>query len=189
MDRFRYGEGELRFRITDFECELLSMLVSELSVLVSGSGESVELSDEFARWQAEFSGLSALDFSDPAVARLFPAAYVDDLAASDEFLRLTQTERRLSLISDVGIVRQGLAQANPIGRESVQVTISNENLDVWLRTVNILRTVLAVRLGIVAYDDIQSFEAGHADGQMAFLYGFYGWLGYLIEGLTRGGFR
>ncbi len=75
--------------------------------------------------------------TDPALARLFPAAYADE-AAADEFRRLSEGDLRAAKRRDAERLR-GTASESLIGVEDAES---------WLRAINDVRLVLAVRLGI-----------------------------------------
>jgi hypothetical protein len=103
---------------------------------------------------------------DPAHARLFPAAYRDDEAASDEFSRYTRS----------GLVDRKAANAAQVALalDEDTVRLSPEAAERWLPVLTDLRLVIADRMGVRADDDeIPDTPAGEV----------YTWLGHLQESL------
>ena len=104
---------------------------------------------------------------DPAHARLFPAAYRDDAAASDEFSRYTRA----------GLVDRKAANAAQVSLslDEETVRLSPDDAARWLPLLTDLRLVIADRLGIRADDDeIPDTAAGEV----------YAWLGHLQESIV-----
>jgi hypothetical protein len=104
---------------------------------------------------------------DPAHARLFPAAYRDDEAASDEFSRYTRS----------GLVDRKAANAAQVSLALDEETVHLPPGDAerWLPLLTDLRLVIADRLGIRTDDDeIPDTPAGEV----------YTWLGHLQESLV-----
>jgi hypothetical protein len=183
LEVFQSTSGSVGFVLTGFECELLGSLVTQLGTLVSGSGQLPEDGDAFAKWQQELSGLSPMDFSDPAVARLFPDAYRDDPVAASEFLRLTETERRLELIRAVNLVLADVSDA-PETAGGHRVQLPPDHLAPWLKAVNALRLTLSVRLGVQSQADVDALESLSPQTPQGYLYQLYQWLALLIECLV-----
>ncbi|WP_137843408.1 DUF2017 family protein [Microbacterium sp. 2FI] len=147
--------------LTRLEAAHLSGLVSQFEELV------IESSDAAA---------------DPAVVRLVPDAYADGEDAR-EFRRLTESDLLGRRRADAAAVRASLVEAadisddpdDPSLLESVEVRLSPDDAQAWLRTLAAIRLVLATRLGITDADD-------HDDGDPRF--GVYDWLGYRLHGLV-----
>lgn len=112
--------------------------------------------DPFQAWAQEFDSddLDIDDEADPVMHRLFPDAYPNDPAASYDFRRYTQHSQRRSKISDAETMIDDLLAA---AREHGCV-LSQDHQGAWLKTLNNLRLVLAVRLGI---DDEEAAQAAH----------------------------
>lgn len=125
--------------------------------------------------------LSATDAGDPAVQRLVPDAYPDDADAARQFRDLTQTDLLARRDADAETVLSSLGapltaphtQAEAV--EELTVTLSDEQLDAWLRSLTALRLVLATRLGVTD-------ESDHSDDPR---YNVYEWLGYRLEMLIE----
>jgi Domain of unknown function (DUF2017). len=104
---------------------------------------------------------------DPSHARLFPAAYRDDAAASDEFSRYTRS----------GLVDRKAANAAQVSLalDEEVVHLPPEQAERWLPLLTDLRLVIADRLGIRSDDDeVPDTPAGEV----------YTWLGHLQESLV-----
>lgn len=106
--------------------------------------------------------------ADPAHARLFPAAYRDDAAASAEFTVYTRA----------GLVDRKAANAAQVSLALDQETVrlSPDAAARWLPLLTDLRLVIADRLGIRADDDeVPDTPAGEV----------YTWLGQLQESIVQ----
>lgn len=106
--------------------------------------------------------------SDPAHARLFPAAYRDDDAAADEFTRYTRA----------GLVDRKAANAAQVvlALDEETVRLTADDAARWLPLLTDLRLVIADRLGIRTDDDeIPDTPAGEV----------YVWLGHLQESIVQ----
>ena len=88
--------------------------------------------------------LQAPDDSDPALGRLFPRAFRDDDAASDEYDRLV----RPSLESGK------LAALRAVADSADATTLDEDGAQTWLRALNDLRLVLGVRLDVREDDSL-----------------------------------
>ena len=104
--------------------------------------------------------------TDPAHGRLFPAAYRDDAAASDEFARYTRA----------GLVDRKAANAAQVSLalDEETVRLTPDDAARWLPLLTDLRLVIADRLGIRTDEDpIPDTPAGEV----------YAWLGHLQESI------
>ncbi len=106
---------------------------------------------------------------DPAIARLLPDAYPDDVEAAAEFRRFTEESLVDRKIANARAVRDSLGDGN--------VRLSPDQVQSWLRTATDTRLVLASRLGILQDDD-----EGTGD---PFLSDVYNWLGYLQSSILE----
>ncbi|GAA3770073.1 hypothetical protein GCM10022240_22990 [Microbacterium kribbense] len=120
--------------------------------------------------------------TDPALARLFPDAYADDIDAARQFRELTASDLLAHRDEDARTVLASLGDARegPDGvddpRELIIVDLSPDDVEAWLRTLTSLRLVIASRLGIRT-------ETDHDQTDPRF--GIYEWLGYRLEGLLQ----
>lgn len=118
--------------------------------------------------------------SDPAIERITPAAYTDDLEASRDFRRATRGDLLRRRSQDAHIVLRDLESVeDPSGTDDlapVDVPLEGESVDAWLRTLTALRLVIASRLGISHEDDHDADDPR---------FGVYDWLGFRLEGLIQ----
>jgi hypothetical protein len=103
--------------------------------------------------------------SDPAVARLFPAAYRDDP------LRNLEYETSLG-----GAPRSGKLQAlDTVERTANARALSEEDFLTWLGVVNDLRLVLGTRIEVTEESTEEDFAAG-GPRDAFHVYQFLGWV-------------
>lgn len=118
----RTGRG-VEARLHDGEAELLRDLGRSLLALLDGDRRD-----------------------DPAVDRLFPAAYPDDAEAAAEFRDLTEGELRETKQQAARV----LADLPP---DTAGIVLDDDAAEQWLLALNDLRLTLGVRLGITEEDD------------------------------------
>jgi Domain of unknown function (DUF2017) len=116
--------------------------------------------------------LSEPDRDDPAVRRLFPAAFLDDEAASAEFDSVVRDD----------LVSQRLAAIETLERTVGSDRLSEDELTAWLASVNDLRLVLGVRLAVTEESTPQEFEG---DPETERAYALYSYLSYLEEEMVE----
>lgn len=80
--------------------------------------------------------------SDPAIARLFPVAYLDDQLAAEDFRRFTEPDLRNEKLDNLDLVLFLLDQPD------AEIKLNSEQVKAWLRALNDLRLVLGTRIGI-----------------------------------------
>ena len=104
--------------------------------------------------------------SDPAVARLFPAAYQDDP------LRNLEYEANLG-----GAPRTGKLDAlDTVLRTAHTRALSEEEFLSWMGVVNDLRLVLGTRIDVTEESTDKDFTAGGPHRDTWQVYQFFGWL-------------
>ena len=104
--------------------------------------------------------------SDPAVARLFPAAYQDDP------LRNLEYETSLG-----GAPRSGKLEALDTVERTVNArALSEEEFLTWMGVVNDLRLVLGTRIDVTEESTDKDFPAGGPQHDAYQVYQFLGWL-------------
>lgn len=124
--------------------------------------------------------LGSADAEDPAIARLTPNAYPDDADAASVFTNSTRTDLLDRRLRDAQAVRVDLRCFDPnvdLPSEKAAlaprtVTIANDNVDAWLRTLTALRLVIATRLGVSTEADLDPNDDR---------FDVYDWLGYRLE--------
>ena len=146
----RTRKGEYQLRLPAPERELLRSLPSQLRDL--------------------------LDADDPALVRLFPPAYTDDPAASEEFRGLMHED----LIA-------GKRSALDVLEKTVDAErVSEEEIGAWLSCLNDLRLVLGTKLDVTEDMD-EPLDPGDP---RAAAFGLYHYLGFLeehvVEALSEG---
>ena len=115
---------------------------------------------------------------DPALARLFPDAYLDDAEASGEFRRFTERTLRESKVAHATTALETLR------RSGEKVTLSGDEADAWLGALNDVRLALGTRLGITEEGMAELAELPDDDPRAATFH-VYDWLTYLQETLVR----
>lgn len=141
----------------------------------------LRLLDEFREMIAEDA---ADDARDPALARLTPDVYPEDVEASLAFAQATREELLDRRAGEASIVRAALSgfdvsDASLTEEDALatrDVVIPHTEVDAWLRTLTALRLVLAARLDIRMDDQPANDDPRH---------GVYDWLGYRLEGLIQ----
>jgi hypothetical protein len=142
-------DGGYRVRLGDEERRTLRALLGELRGLISGE--------------------------DPAVGRLFPAAYRDDPDASAEYERLVHDELVAGRLEAIDLVETTL------GADRLDET----QLAAWCGALNDLRLVLGEQLGVT--EDMYERAVPPDDPRAAglALYGWLTWLqGHVVEALA-----
>jgi hypothetical protein len=109
---------------------------------------------------------------DPAISRLFPAAYPDDPLRNLDFENDAGSRLVADRLADVDVVE------TTVGAER----LSTAEILAWLGSVNALRLVLGTRLGITEETTETDFPEGHADRDA---YGMYLYLTWLEAGIVE----
>ena len=179
MARYAYDGETVTLYLTNNDVELLDSLADQLIELLSdGQPEPVTPppdADPFARWEAELSSgpaLQADQSGDPAIRRLFPNPYPHAAQAAAGYRRYAEGDHRRQKMADAQALRDCLAQGLP-------VRIGEEQVDPWLKTLNALRLVLAMRLGL---DDEEAMDELHQlpdDDPRLMMGAVMDWLAYL----------
>ena len=113
-----------------------------------------------------------IESDDGDVARLFPAAFRDDPAASAEYDRLVRDDLVAGRVSALDTVEQTLAADR----------LDQEQTEAWCGALNDLRLVLGERLGVT--EDVALERLARLDPQYA-LYAWLTWLhGSAVEALA-----
>jgi len=168
----RHEVGKIALDLEKQEIELLTQLYGQLHDLLA-EGEMEVDSDPFIQLMS-MDGPTSIS-SDPALARLFPDAYLSDDEAASDFRRFTEPDlRRKKLVC----VREVLAQLR--GYEELAL-LHPDQVQNWLLSLNDLRLVLGTRIGVGEEDeDLPE----HADAEQDPGYFLYDYLTYLQGSLV-----
>ena len=146
----RDGDG-FTLRLSAGERDLLRGLCGQLRDLLRGADPS----------------------ADPAIARLFPAAYPEDPLRNLDFERGAGE----SLVAD------RLAAVDVVETTVDAERLSEEEVMAWLGSVNALRLVLGTRLGLTEETTEADYPEGNPDRDA---YGMYLYLTWLEAGIVEG---
>lgn len=146
----RERRGTFELRIPEQEREVLRALPGQLRSLIE-DGDPIE---------------------DPALRRLYPAAHLDDPAATAEFDRLVRDD----------LTAQRISAIETMTRTLDAVRVSEAELLAWLAAINDLRLVLGVRLAVTEESEAEDF-AGDPEREGSFA--LYGYLSYLLEEIVQ----
>lgn len=173
--------GRISARLDAVERGLLRSLIEQLTAMVEppeappADPLAVELGLEDL--DTSMSDLGFLSERDPVLDRLFPAAY-EDPAEALEFRRFTELGLRQQKVAAATIVLGMLD-------ESDKITLSPEQAQAWLTTLNDVRIALSVRLGIETAADHERLQALPEDDEQFGLYQVYDFCTYLQDTLLR----
>lgn len=128
---------------------------------------------------------------DPVLQRLLPDAYRDDAGEAGEFRRFTErsltstkvgnAEALIASLVDAGLDPQ--PTTDPRGQAPVEVELTPDAVQAWLRSLTDIRLAVAVRLGIEDESDLEI--VAHSDDEaVAAMSEIYDWLGYVQESLV-----
>lgn len=114
---------------------------------------------------------------DPALARLFPSAYVDDDGAASEFRRFTESDLRAGKRAAASAA---LISLQPLLAAGGKLVLDRDQVDAWLSWLNDIRLVLGTRLEVT--EDTYEEDIAPEDPRFPVMQ-IYGWLGWLQESL------
>ena len=131
-----------------------------------------------------FSGATPIP-EDPGLARLFPPAYPDDAVSAADFRRFTEGGLRDGKAAASGLIIDTLEDAGlpPELTEDglvIDVELSREEAETWMRAFTDIRLALATRLGVEAGDE-HYWHSLPDDDPRAQAHDIYEWVGYLQE--------
>ncbi len=183
----RRGGGALA-TFSGFEADLLRSLASQLIELLRNEEAVPSGSVDPFEAMLDFSGPTAAP-EDPVLARLFPTAYREDEEAAGEFRRYTESDLRGGKADNAAQVVDALEEAGlPAELDEtglvIDVELSTDEVDTWLRSLTDLRLALATRLGIDDEDEDYWLSLPDDDPR-AHVHDIYDWLGFLQETLVR----
>ncbi|MGC3023307.1 MULTISPECIES: DUF2017 family protein [unclassified Brevibacterium] len=133
-------------RLEDNERSLMLTVFTDLAALLSEDDGSEDGSrPDSENWDARLGLVGRPRPEDPALLRLLPDVDPEDEERSTEFRRLTEFDLKQAKAHNVRIVLLGLSKGNDI-------TLTHDETLAWMKGLNDLRLVLAVRLGIDTED-------------------------------------
>jgi len=175
----------VRLELAADEAGEIDSLIEQLATLLAPATEvdaGAESPDDTLAG-LEWPGSDPVDVpEDPAVRRLLPDAYRDDPEAAAEFRRYTDLTLRDEMAADIAVVRADLLSLSTAPH---QLTLADESVEAWLRVLNRLRLVLAVRLGIETAHDQDVLEYIDPADPRAEPFMLYEWIGYLLGSVLR----
>ena len=138
---------------TGFEADLLRSLASQMVELLRNerAEPAAPTADAFEALMSEFSGATTIP-EDPVLARLFPNAYPEDEEAAADFRRFTESGLRDGKAAASGLVIDVLEDAGlpPELTEDglvIDVELTPDEAETWMRAFTDIRLALATRLG------------------------------------------
>lgn len=116
--------------------------------------------------------------TDPALARMFPAAYQDDEEAAGDFRRFTERDLRAGKVANAETVAAGLE------RSGEKVVLNGAEAMCWLGFLNDTRIAIGTRLEITEENHDELAELPEEDPR-AGLFDVYDWLTFLQDSLVQ----
>jgi hypothetical protein len=174
-------------QLRDDEVLVISHLLGELDGLLGGGESPAEAAaqgtdaDDDVIAGLNWSADPVIAPSDPALRRLLPDAYPDDAEATEEFRRYTDATLRDGMHVDLLAVRESLLVIGEHGHAS----LDDDLAQAWLRVLNRVRLVLAVRLGIENASDHENLAAIDAEDPRIGPFLLFEWVGYLLSDLLN----
>jgi hypothetical protein len=104
--------------------------------------------------------------TDPALRRLFPSAYADDVEADDEYRRLMRAE----------LLEGKLAALRMVEETAYADHLTGEELEGWLGALESLRLYLGTQLDVTEESYEAVLDPDSPDAPALALYGYLSWL-------------
>jgi len=196
----RDDDGQLVASLTEPESALLSSLAAQVADMLDELGSAPHITDPDAAALYESVGIggSTTLHDDPAIARLLPNAYSDDLDASRDFRGLTERSLAARKVANARAVIASLDAARSAAGE---LRLDAALVQSWMRTLVDIRLTIAARLGIEhdgdgldgdgldsgpRADDTDRRSAGHGESDDSLVMrDVYDWLGWVSESLME----
>jgi len=163
---FEKDRGEVAVRLPAQLVAPLASLFADLLALIESDRPSPEQDEDPLAAMIGIEPDAGVP-EDPAIARLFPDAYVGDDEAAQEFRRFTRRSMR------TGKLENARTLLGTLERAEVRLSLTDDESQAWLRALNDARLVLASRLGIETEEDSDLLEE-QDDDYHAFLYHLLG---------------
>ncbi|WP_181275471.1 DUF2017 family protein [Brevibacterium oceani] len=132
---------DIVLRLEDNERSLMLTVFTDLAELLSEADDGDADRPDSENWEARLRLVDRPRPEDPALLRLLPDVDPDDEERSAEFRRLTEYDLKQAKAHNVRIVLLGLSKSSDI-------TLTHDEVLAWMKGLNDLRLVFAVRLGI-----------------------------------------
>jgi hypothetical protein len=168
------GGGAVIIALDQVEISILRSFTVQLLELIGPGAEPAESDDPLAGLMTDGPTKPP---SDPALARLFPDAYGDDIGASAEFRRYTENDMRTRKRDDALTVVQSLDRGGPV------LALTLDEARQWLGTFNDLRLTIGTRLE-VNEEDTELYRLPDSDPRKPMVMAYL-WLGGLQESLVE----
>lgn len=143
-------------KLEDNERSLMLTVFSDLAALLSEDQDGEDERPDSENWEARLGIVERPRPEDPALLRLFPDVDPDDAERSEEFRRLTEFDLKQAKAHNARIVMTGLGRGESI-------TLNHDEVLAWMKGLNDLRLVLAVRLGIDTEEAQEAMYSNRAD--------------------------
>lgn len=140
--------------LEDNERTLMLTVFTDLAALLAEEEDENGRPDS-ENWEARLGMVERPRPEDPALLRLFPDVDPLDEERSEEFRRLTEFDLQQAKAYNVRIVLTGLSRG-------AAITLNHDEVLAWMKGLNDLRLVLAVRLGIDT-EETQEEKYAHRD--------------------------
>jgi hypothetical protein len=169
----RDDAGSVMLELEAQELELLTHLYGQLHELLAH--DEMEVDADPLIQLMNMDGPTSIPH-DPALARLFPNAYLEDEDAASDFRRFTEPDLRRKKLACVRAVLSQLQTFDELAWLDAQETQN------WLLSLNDLRLVLGTRIGVGEQDDEDDHVADVERDPGYFLYDYLTYLqGTLID--------
>jgi Domain of unknown function (DUF2017) len=192
MASVRRRSGRVRVDLDADEVAVLIALTTDVLDLLSDE-ESVAVGEGSSLEDLLAAATVVVDApSDPAVARLLPAAYRDDAEAAGEFRRLTDSDLRATkraalsqVVADLsnasGAVALGDKRDEPHG---VRLMLEDAEAVAWLPALTDVRLTLGTRMEVT--EDMDAERAALAAGSSREAeFAVYDWLSWLQDAMVE----
>lgn len=178
--------GEVIATFTGFEADLLRSLAGQLVELLRNE-TAAPIAQDPLEAMLDFTGPTT-EPEDPVLARLFPTAYRGDDEAAADFRRFTEGRLRDGKAAGAAAIIDALEEAGlppQLADDSlmIDVELSPEEAEGWMRSFTDLRLALATRLGVEEGDE-ERWAALPDEDPRSQAHDIYEWVGYLQETLV-----
>ena len=182
-------DGGAAIALDEVEISILRSLAVQLLELIGPGPEDSGSGDPLAGLFAEGPSRPP---ADPALARLFPEAYVDPgrkpddeaLAFSAEFRRYTENDLRSGKRENALAVVRSLDALTPRADSVAVLKLTREESQRWLGTLNDLRLTIGTRLEVSEEEDSELYRLPDSDPRKPLVMAYL-WLGGLQETLVE----